>query len=67
MIVPDGVQAAADRELEFHPTRTFPNGKTAPISAWSRRATTIEALVDETNALRKELDELKARLESIPF
>lgn len=62
-IAPDGVRAAADREAELHPTNTA--GK--PITAWSRRATTIEEAVAEINRLRAEVDELKEVLAESPF
>lgn len=61
-LVPDGVQAAADRELDFHPTTE--SGK--PISAWSRRAATIDALVDAVNDLTDRVAALEAR-PSTPF
>jgi len=53
----DGVRAAADREKEFHPKTSA--GK--DITAWDRRATSIEALVKEVNALGSRVAELEAR------
>lgn len=55
-ITPDGIRAAAEREKEFHPTR--PNG--SKITAWERRAVTLEATVDEINQLSDELETIKA-------
>ena len=67
MLKADGVQAAADREVEFHPIRVFPNGTEAPISAWQRRADTIKALTAEVNLLRDEVDALKEAVRNRPF
>lgn len=58
----DGVRAAAEREKEFHPTT--PAGK--PITAWDRRASTIETLVESLNSLETRVAELEARPAS-PF
>lgn len=58
----DGVRAAADREQEFHPKT--PAGK--PITAWDRRATTIETIVANVNSLETRVAELEAR-PSTPF
>jgi hypothetical protein len=67
---PDGIQSAADREKEFHPTRSGGS----PITAWQRRAETLTALVEQSNALvlevqriGVEIDALKGALESRPF
>lgn len=57
MITPDGVRAAADRENEFHPKTEA--GKL--ITAWDRRATTIETLVTRVNQLDEKVAELEAR------
>lgn len=56
-LIADGVRAAAVREDEFHPkTKT---GKT--ITAWDRRATTIENIVTVVNDLSNRVAELEAR------
>lgn len=65
-LIPDGVQAAADREDDFHPVRLWPDGKERPITAWQRRAKTIQALVDKVNELEKKVAELEAQ-PSNPF
>lgn len=44
-ITPDGLLAAAEREKEAHPT--LPNGK--PITAWDRRAQTLNKTVQRVN------------------
>lgn len=62
-IAPDGLTAAAKRETEFHPE--YAPGK--PITAWNRRAATLEATVAEVNRLRDELDGLKEVLAARPF
>lgn len=62
MIKPDGIDAAAQREVEFHPKA----GNTV-ITAWKRRATTLKKTIAETNALRAELDALKEELRARPF
>jgi hypothetical protein len=63
-IQPDGIQAAADREQAVHPTHEQ-SGK--PITAWQRRADTLNTVVGEVNELRSELDELKEAIRSRPF
>jgi len=62
-ITPDGIQAAADREDEFHPESLA--GK--PITAWQRRAATTKALVDAANEHAARLAALEARPVSVPF
>ena len=47
MIVPDGIRAAATREKEFHPKAN--DLKQTPISAWDRRAETLEATIAAVN------------------
>jgi hypothetical protein len=63
VIVPDGLAAAASWEHSFHPKR--PDGK--DLTAWERRRVTLEKTIAETNALRAELDALKAVIASRPF
>lgn len=63
MIRPDGIQAAAAREVAFHPT-TYDD---KPITAWARRADTLVATIAEVNSLREDLDRLKEELASRPF
>jgi hypothetical protein len=63
MIIPDGIFAAAEREVEFHP-KTL-SGK--PISAWERRGTTLAKTIAEVNKLRSELDALREMIASRPF
>lgn len=66
MIQSDGVRAAAAREVELHPTT--PAGKA--ITAWDRRANTIEELVGAVNALDgigADVAELKTELNRRPF
>lgn len=60
-IAPDGIRAAADRESEFHPTKG-----SKPITAWQRRADTLEATVAAVNNLEARVAELEAR-PSTPF
>lgn len=60
-IAPDGIKAAAARELEAHPTAL--DGK--PITAWDRRAVTLGATISEVNALRIQVDALSAELEAV--
>lgn len=67
MIRADGVQAAADREDEFHPMRLWPDGQERPISAWQRRAKTIQLLTDEVNSLRSDLESLRGAILDRPF
>jgi hypothetical protein len=62
-ILPNGIRAAADWEHTFHGKR--PDGK--DLTAWDRRATTLEATIAEVNKLRAELDKLKAVISSQPF
>jgi hypothetical protein len=63
----DGLVAAADREVDFHPKQL--NGKTV-ITAWKRRQDTLIRHADAIEALEKRTAELDARLkqvESSPF
>lgn len=60
-IPPDGIIAAAERELDFHPI----TDKGKPITAWERRGKTLYDTVIEVNNLRDELDQLKARLAAV--
>jgi len=62
-IIPDGIQAAADREDEFHPTSL--TGR--PVSAWQRRAATIKALAAAANEHETRLAALEGKLANIPF
>lgn len=62
-ITPDGIDAAANREKEFHPTTR--EGK--PITAWERRARTLKILTQEVNRLSQELALLKKELNNRPF
>jgi hypothetical protein len=55
MILPDGIQAAADREKQFHPNYT----------AWQRRADTLKATVAEANRLREDLSKLEIEYASM--
>lgn len=59
----DGIEAAAEREWEFHPMSL----KGAMITAWGRRAVTLHDAIDEVNALRRELDDLKEAIATRPF
>lgn len=61
-LVSDGVQAAAVREQEFHPLTK--DGK--PITAWRRRADTIDRLVGKVNDLEGRLAALEAQ-QTRPF
>jgi hypothetical protein len=63
-IQPDGIQAAADREKAVHPNHES-SGK--PITAWQRRADTIEAVVAQSNENARKLAELEEVLKSRPF
>lgn len=56
-IAADGVRAAAQREQEFHPTV---DGR--PISAWARRAVTLEATIGAVNAYESRLAALEVAL-----
>lgn len=57
-IVPDGIRAAAEQEKRLHPT--LPNGKT--ITAWGRRATTIENTITAANLHEQKIDTLTDEL-----
>jgi hypothetical protein len=63
VILPDGIRAAASWEHTFHPKR--PDGK--DLTAWARRATTLESMIAEVNRLRTELDKLRKDISSRPF
>lgn len=52
----DGLTAAAAREKDFHPSN--PNG--SPITAWERRAATLNLHADRIEAV-------EARVDAIPF
>jgi hypothetical protein len=62
MILPDGIQAAADREKQFHP-KVLPAG--TPISAWQRRADTLIEAIGEVNRLRGDLGEVERELAAL--
>lgn len=65
-ITPDGIIAAAERELEAHPVT--PKGK--PITAWERRAQTIVKTIDLVNTHEdrvNKLEEALGELRSRPF
>lgn len=57
-----GIEDAAKRESEFHPTRG-----SFTITAWTRRAGELRTAFSEIENLRRELDELKAELRNRPF
>lgn len=70
MIEPDGIRAAAARELELHPL----DSKGKPISAWERRAETIGKTIDSVNeqgasltALEDDYKAFKEDISSRPF
>lgn len=70
MIQPDGIRAAAAREVELHPL----NAEGKPISAWERRAETIGKTIDSVNeqgasltALEKDYAAFKEDINSRPF
>lgn len=63
----DGLKAAADREVDFHPKQL--NGR-VEITAWRRRWQTLVRHADAIEALEQKTAELDARLkqvESSPF
>jgi hypothetical protein len=62
-IQPDGIDAAAMREEEFHPQTQA--GK--PITAWKRRAATLKALTGRVNEHERRIAEIEEVLRSRPF
>lgn len=62
-IIPDGIDAAAMREREFHPKAK--DGKA--ITAWDRRAKTLKQTIAQSNALQRRLDKLEEELRNRPF
>jgi hypothetical protein len=62
-IQPDGIDAAANNEVTFHPKTA--SGK--QITAWDRRASTLKVTIAKVNELQTRLAALEARPVPRPF